>query len=90
MIVIQITSWCIVLCALVLQSTKDSTTGDEALWIHTMATIGHIEEFKESKDDWNQYVEMLEFFFEANGIKDDAKKCPVFLTVIGAKAYKQL
>ena len=40
----------IVLGTLVLSSDKDSTTGDEDLWIH-MATIGHIEEFKEGKDD---------------------------------------
>ena len=51
-----------------------------------MATIGRIEEFKESKDNWNQYAERLEFFFEANGIKDDAKKRPIFLTAIGIQA----
>ena len=78
------------LCTFVLQSTRDSTTGDEVLWIRTMVTIGRIEEFKEGKDDWSQYAERLEFFSEANGIKEDAKKRPVFLTVIGAKAYKQL
>ena len=87
--VILICSLRIVLGALVLSSVKDSTTGNEDLWIH-MATIGRIEEFKEGKDDWNQYAKRLEFFFEANGIKQDAKKRPVFLTVIGAKAYKQL
>jgi len=31
----------------------------------------------------SQYAERLEFFFEANEIKEDPKKRPVFLTVIG-------
>ena len=86
MIVIQIVYLCTVLCEVV---HKNTSTGDEDLWIR-MATIGRIEEFKEGKDDWSQYAERLEFFFEANGIKEDTKKCPVFLTVIGLKAYKQL
>jgi len=59
-----------------------------------MATICRIEEFKESKDDWSQYAKRLELFFflffEANGIKEHGKKCPVFLTAIGSKAYKRV
>ena len=39
-----------------------------------MATIGRIEEFREDKEDWDQYAERLDHFFAANG----------------AKAYKQL
>ena len=55
-----------------------------------MATIGRIEEFREDKEEWSQYAERLEHFFAANGITDNDKKRSVFLTVIGAKAYKQL
>ena len=55
-----------------------------------MATIGHIEEFREDKEEWSQYAEQLEHFFAANGITNNDKKRSVFLTVIGAKAYKQL
>ena len=55
-----------------------------------MATIGRIEEFCEDREDWDQYAERLDHFFSANGITDATKKCSVFLTVIGAKAYKQL
>ena len=55
-----------------------------------MATIGRIEEFREDREDWDQYAERLDHFFSANGITDAAKKRSVFLTVIGAKAYKQL
>ena len=55
-----------------------------------MATIGRIEEFREEKEDWDQHVERLDYFFVANGITGADKKRSVFLTVIGAKAYKQL
>ena len=55
-----------------------------------MATIGRIEEFREDKEEWSQYAERLEHFFAANGITSNDKKRSVFLTVIGARAYKQL
>jgi len=86
MTVIQFIYLCTVLREVV---HKNTSTGDEDLWIR-MATIGRIEVLKEGKDDWSQYAERLEFFFEANEIKEDAKKCPVFLTVISSKVYKQL
>ena len=55
-----------------------------------MATIGRIEEFREDKEEWSQYTERLEHFFAANNITNNDKKRSVFLTVIGARAYKQL
>ena len=55
-----------------------------------MATIGHIEEFRENKEEWSQYTERLKHFFAANGITDDDKKRSIFLTVIGARVYKKL
>ena len=53
-------------------------------------TLGHIEEFDGSKDDWLQYVERLEYFFVANGVTTAEKKRAVFLTVVGAATYKTL
>ena len=55
-----------------------------------MATIGHIGEFCEDKEEWSQYAERLEHFFAANGITSIDKKHSVFITVIGGRAYKQL
>ena len=56
-----------------------------------MATYGKIEEFDSVHEDWPEYVERLGFFFDANGIGDDAdKKRAVFLTVVGATTYKLL
>ncbi len=53
-------------------------------------TLGNIEGFDGSKDDWLQYVERLEHFFYANEITDADKKQVVFLSVVGAATYKVL
>ena len=54
------------------------------------ATLGKIEEFDGSKEEWPQYVERLSFFFTANSITDADKKRAVFLSVVGATTYKVL
>lgn len=46
-----------------------------------------MEEFRADKEDWNQYVERLTFFFAANDITDDQNKHSIFLS---ADAYKLL
>ena len=53
-------------------------------------TLGRIEEFDSSQEEWPQYVERLEHFLAANCIAEDEKKRSVFLTVIGAATYKVL
>ena len=55
-----------------------------------IATLGRVDEFDGTRDDWLQYVERLEFFFSANGVDDADKKRSVLLTVIGAATYKTL
>ena len=55
-----------------------------------VATIGKIEEFDGTKENWQQYVERLGFFFAANGIDTAEKKRSVFLFVIGPSTYKIL
>ena len=54
------------------------------------ATLGKVEEFDSSKEDWQQYTERLNHFFVANGIADAEKKRAVFLSVIGPATYKIL
>ena len=39
-------------------------------------------------DDWLQYVERLEFYFEAQDITDGGKKRATLLSVCGAQTYK--
>ena len=50
--------------------------------------IGHLLEFKIDKDDWNNYIERMEFFFLANSIDDDNKKKVVLLSSCGSNTFK--
>ena len=53
-------------------------------------TIGHIQEFDRSKEEWQQYEDRLGHFFIANGIVDAEKKRAVFLSIIGVSTYRLL
>lgn len=46
------------------------------------ATLGEVEEFDSTKEEWQQYEERLGHFFLANGIMEAEKKRAVLLTVI--------
>ena len=50
--------------------------------------IGHLSEFKLDKDDWNNYIEQMEFTFLANSIDDDNKKNAVLLRSCGSDTFK--
>lgn len=51
--------------------------------------VGRVEEFKESQEDFGNYIERLEQWMLANDIEDGKKVC-VFLSVIGPETYKLL
>ena len=51
-----------------------------------MAMIGKLSEFDSTVEDWPTYVDRLDLYCTANGIKDDQKKA-VLLTQMGAKTY---
>ena len=51
-----------------------------------MATFGKIDEFTDS-DNWTQYIERLNYYFQANDITDGTKKRNILLTVCGSKIY---
>lgn len=51
-----------------------------------MATHGSIEEF--SGTGWASWSERLQFYFEANGISEDARKRAVLLTLCGPSTYE--
>ena len=56
-----------------------------------MATVfGKVDEFDGTKEEWTQYVELLEHFFVANDIVDAGKKRAVLLSVVGASTYALL
>ncbi|KAI4895153.1 hypothetical protein NFI96_009265 [Prochilodus magdalenae] len=56
-----------------------------------MATfrIGQLSEYKEGQEDFESYLERLEQWMIANEV-DEGKKVSVFLSVIGAEAYRLL
>ena len=51
--------------------------------------IGAIGEYKEGQEDFESYLERLDMWMTANDVADD-KKVSVFLSVIGADAYRLL
>ena len=51
-----------------------------------MPLIGSIGAFDESVEDFETYVSRVNLYFTANDV-DNAKKVPVFLTVVGAKVF---
>lgn len=61
------------------------------LHVDTMAAfqIGAIGEFKEGQEDFESYLERLDMWLTANSVGND-KKVSVFLSVIGAEAYRLL
>ena len=55
-----------------------------------MATLGKVDKFDMSKEEWPQYKERLTHFFQANDIDDAGRKRAVLLSVVGPVMYKLL
>ena len=53
------------------------------------AVIGQLSEFNPQTDSLTAYVERVKLFMQANSI-EDARKVPVFLSVLGGKTYDLL
>lgn len=51
-----------------------------------MSTIGKIESFYDTKENWKTHVEQVEEFFLANKIDND-HKVTTFLSLIRGKTY---
>ena len=49
-------------------------------------TIGKLESYDESTEDWESYVERIEEYFKANDV-DDEKKVPCLIATMGSKTY---
>ena len=52
-----------------------------------MANHGKLEEY-DPQEVWSQYIERLEFYFEANGVDNVDKQRAILLSVCGSKTYK--
>ena len=55
-----------------------------------MASFGKKGEFSPDKETISNYLEHVEIFFQANGIAEDEKKVPVFLSITGGDIYALL
>ena len=55
-----------------------------------MTTLGKVDEFDASKEEWPWCEEWLRHFFQANDIDDAGKKRAVLLSVVGPVMYKLL
>lgn len=44
-------------------------------------------DFKLGTDEWEEFVERIELYFEANEIEDEGKRRAIFLTKIDAETY---
>ena len=51
-------------------------------------TVGKVPEFNPNEDDWNTYIEQLEFFFEANRISHEVQRKAILLSSCGITMYK--
>ena len=52
-----------------------------------MANHGKLEEY-DPQEEWSQYIERLEFYFEANGVDNADKQRAILSSVCGSKTYK--
>ena len=55
-----------------------------------MASYGKPPEFEETVEDWDQYIERMENYFVANGIRQEEKKRSLLLAVISPANYRLL
>ena len=52
-----------------------------------MATHGSVSPFDPEKEEWNAYVERLDYYLVANGVEDDAKKAAILMSNSGPTVY---
>ena len=71
-------------------SSEDTTYLATRMVRKMAATLGKVEEFDNSREDWPQYEERLGHFFTANGITEEGQKRAILLTVIGHKVLRNL
>ena len=56
----------------------------------TKQYLGQLSAFQQESDIISAYLERVQIFFDANGIKEDKEKVPVFLNAVGAQTYALL
>ena len=52
--------------------------------------VGKVSEFNPSENNWNTYIEQLEFLFETKRISDESPRKAILLSSCGITTYKLL
>ena len=53
-----------------------------------MAVHGTLAPFNPDKEDWVEYTDRLSYYFTANGITDDARKCTILISCCGPATFR--
>ena len=53
-----------------------------------MSIVGAVGSFDLSTTQWVSYIEQIEEFFLANGIKEDRKKVAILISTVGSQIYE--
>ena len=50
-------------------------------------SLGRIDEFNLSEASWEVYIEHLQYYYQANGIENDARKKAILMLVHGSETF---
>ena len=61
-------------------------------WTYAMGTVlGKLEEFDiATGEDWIEYIERMEYYFQANRTTEEDTKRAILISAMGGKAYKMM
>ena len=55
-----------------------------------MATHGELSAFNPTKEQWTSYIERAHYYFIANDVKSDEKKCAILFSGCGPETYQTI
>ena len=55
-----------------------------------MATHGELSAFNPAKKHWTSYIERARYYFIANEVKTDKKKCAILFSGFGPETYQTI
>ena len=55
-----------------------------------MATHGELSAFNPVKEHWTSYIERARYYFIANDVKADEKKCAILFSGCGPETYQTI
>lgn len=70
-----------------MRTRTESESGIMATWA---GMFGRMDTFNSLKEDWEQYVQKLQYYFTANRVEETHQKKAILLTVVGLMVFKLL